>query len=314
MLDETINQAVKILKSGGLVGLPTETVYGLAADATNAQALRKIFYAKQRPIDHPLIVHLANISQLSVWTSDVSAMALQLAHAYWPGPMTLILPKANGVSDLITGGQETVGIRIPRHPVAHALLTQFGHGVAAPSANRFGRISPTTADAVREELGDAVDIILDGGQSTVGIESTIIDVSCKTPVILRPGMISVADIEAVLQCPVAAKKDDAPRVSGSLASHYAPITPTSLIQRDHFQKLTEIRRSSVLLVREPVLIHHPFIEVVMMPNHPNAFAHDIYQTLRDLDKRHFEQIFIEAVPTSVEWDAVRDRLKRACGG
>src|SRR4029078_13456997 len=197
MLPQDINQAVAILRSGGLVAMPTETVYGLAADARNPEALRKIFLAKQRPSDHPLIVHIADMEQLPQWTSAVSALAQKLARAFWPGPMTLILPKADSVLDLITGKQTTIGIRIPNHPVAQALLKAFGSGVAAPSANRFGHISPTTAEAVREELGDAVDMVLDGGQCDIGVESTIIDVSRGDPVILRPGMISAADIEAV---------------------------------------------------------------------------------------------------------------------
>lgn len=309
---EQVNQAVKILKQGGLVGMPTETVYGLAGDANNPDALRKIFQVKQRPIHHPLIVHVADISQLFVWATHLTPMALQLAHAFWPGPMTLILSKAPDVSDLITGGQETIGIRIPRHPVALALLHQFGSGLAAPSANRFGHISPTTAEAVREELRNEVDMVLEGGQSDVGVESTIIDVSGDEPRILRPGMVSVADIETVLARPISMKKEDAPRVSGSLESHYAPMTPTQLIQRENFSKLEQIDFPSVLLVRAAVILQNPRIEIVTMPAEPKNYAHDIYQTLRELDKKGFKKIFIELVPDTMAWDAVRDRLKRAC--
>lgn len=303
-----------ILKRGGLVGLPTETVYGLAADAKNSDALRKIFLAKQRPIDHPLIVHIADIGQLPQWASSVSPLALSLAKAFWPGPMTLILPKAEGVLDLITGNQATIGIRIPSHPVAQALLKAFGSGVAAPSANRFGHISPTTAEAVREELGDAVDIVLEGGQCDIGVESTIIDVSRGEPVILRPGMISAADIEAVLHCHLSTKQDNAPRVSGSLALHYSPTTPTQLLRRENFQQLEDIDFSCVVLVRTPVFINNPHIKVVVMSDQPKKYAHDIYKTLRELDKKGYKRIYIETIPENAEWDAVRDRVSRATAG
>lgn len=203
---QDIEKAATILHAGGLVAIPTETVYGLGADARNPEALRKIFTTKQRPIDHPLIVHIADMTQLSDWAVAISDSALLLAKAFWPGPLTLILKKAPGVLDLVTGNQETIGIRIPNHPVAIALLKTFGRGVAAPSANRFGRISPTTADAVREELGNAVDLILDGGPCAVGVESTIVDVTGEAPVVLRPGMITQQQIAAVLKRAVIAQK------------------------------------------------------------------------------------------------------------
>ncbi len=311
MLNQEINQAVMILKRGGLVGMPTETVYGLAADAKNPDALRKIFRAKQRPIDHPLIVHIADITQLLEWANDISPMAMQLASAFWPGPMTLILPKAEGVLDLITGKQATIGIRIPNHPVALALLKSFGSGVAAPSANRFGHISPTTAEAVREELGDAVDMVLEGGQCDIGVESTIIDVSRSEPVILRPGMISAAEIEAVLHCPLSAKQENTPRVSGSLELHYAPSTPTKLIK--DFSQLENIDFSCAVLIRASIDIKNANLHVIPMPNDPKKYAHDLYKTLRELDKKGFKQIYIETLPESAEWDAVRDRVNRAAG-
>lgn len=311
MLHPDINQAVMILNRGGLVGIPTETVYGLAADANNPDAIRKIFLAKQRPSDHPLIVHIADIEQLLQWTSHVSPLALKLARALWPGPMTLILPKAEHVSNLITGNQTTIGIRIPRHPVAQALLRAFGSGVAAPSANRFGHISPTTAEAVREELGDAVDMVLDGGQCEVGVESTIIDMSRGEPVILRPGMITASDIEAVLHCPLSAKQENAPRVSGSLALHYSPTTPTKLITRENFQQLEDVDFPCVLVARKSVLLKNSYLNIVLMQDDPKSYAHDIYKTLRDLDKKGYKRIFIESIPENSEWDAVRDRISRA---
>ena len=304
---DNITKAVEILRAGGLVAIPTETVYGLGADASNPEALRKIFLAKQRPMDHPLIVHLAEIAQLSQWVKEIPESALKLARAFWPGPMTMIFKKAPGVLDLVTGGQDTVGIRIPNHPIAQILLKAFNGGIAAPSANRFGRISPTTAEAVREELGDAVDLVLDGGQCEVGVESTIIDVSGEQPTILRPGMITAAQITAVLHQSVAAKKKDAPRVSGSHESHYAPVTKTRLISSTEIAQLTEQDMPFVVVG----FAENSIGKSVVMPRDAKLYAHDLYQVLRDLDKRKFRQIIIESVPEGGEWDAVRDRLQRA---
>lgn len=313
-----MQHAVSILREGGLVAFPTETVYGLGADAGNPDALRKIFFAKQRPIDHPLIVHISDISQLKDWAMDMTDTALLLAKTFWPGPLTLILKKAPGVSDLVTGNQETIGLRIPHHPVGLALLRAFGGGLAAPSANRFGRISPTTATAVREELGDAVDMILDGGPCDVGVESTIVDMSGDAPVILRPGMITAEQIEAVLKRSVARSKKNAPRVSGSLESHYAPRTTTKLVPSSDLQLfLQKINLEDLplaLLTRQKLEILSDQIHAVVMSSNPKQYAHDLYQTLRDLDKQAFRQIIIESVPETGDWDAIRDRLSRAASG
>lgn len=310
-----INKAITILQRGGLVAIPTETVYGLGADAKNPAALRKIFQAKQRPIDHPLIVHLASMSQLNEWASTVSPLAQRLGEAFWPGPLTLILPKAPHVLDLVTGNQLTVGLRIPCHPVAQALLQLFGSGIAAPSANRFGRISPTTAAAVREELGATVDLVLDGGQCEVGVESTIVDVSGEYPVILRPGMITAAQIEAVLHTVLRQQKKNAPRVSGSLATHYAPLTPTKLMPKTEIlaflRTVTAADFPLVLLLRSPLSILEKGVEFILMAEDPKQYAHDLYATLRSLDQKNFKQIVIEAVPDNNRWDAIRDRLNRA---
>ena len=203
MDQKSIKAAVTILRAGGLVVFPTETVYGLGADAANAAAVRKIFAAKGRPADHPVIVHLASDRDLTRWASDIPPAVRQLAERFWPGPLTLVVRRAKSVSDEVTGGQDTIGLRVPSHPIAQALLNAFGGGIAAPSANRFGHISPTTVRHVREELGDRVDLILDGGACEVGIESTIVDVSGGTPVLLRPGRVSEEEIEAVLQVPLA---------------------------------------------------------------------------------------------------------------
>jgi len=314
MLSTEIETAVAILREGGLVAFPTETVYGLGADATNPRALIKIFQVKQRPQDHPLIVHMADSPQLSSW-AEVTPKALCLAKAFWPGPLTLILPKAPGVSDLITGGQTTVGVRVPRHPVAHALLMAFGGGVAAPSANRFGRISPTTAAAVREELGNAVDQVLEGGQCAVGVESTIVDLTGEQAVVLRPGMITAHDIALVLQEEVATHKKNAPRVSGSLELHYAPTTRTVVLTPAllpaYLNNLAVDEKPLGLLTRSLSLVAGPSIDVVRMPMDPVAYAHELYQTLRDLDKKDLRQIVIEAVPEDMAWAAIRDRLQRA---
>ena len=236
-----IQRAVALLCQGELVALPTETVYGLGADALNPDAVAKIFTAKGRPSDHPLIVHLADAGQIMTWAREVPKDAIALARAFWPGPLTLILKRDESVPDLVTGGQDTVGLRVPNHPVALELLRAFGSGVAAPSANRFGRISPTTAEHVRQELGERVALILDGGACAVGLESTIVDLSRGVPVILRPGAIGADDIARVLgrrprlrgefeaEAGGAAEQGATPRVSGALAAHYAPRTPLELV-------------------------------------------------------------------------------------
>ena len=312
MLQNEILQAVDILRAGGLVALPTETVYGLGADASNASAVKKIYAAKQRPADHPLIVHVADVNQLAKWAVAISDEAMLLAKTFWPGPLTLILKKAPGVDDGLTGGQDTVGLRIPAHPVALAVLKEFGGGVAAPSANRFGRISPTTAAAVREELGSAVDLILDGGQCDVGVESTIVDVSGDDPVILRPGMITAQQIEDVLHQHIRAQKKNAPRVSGSHASHYAPVTQTVLCSSADVELfLKHPVEKTIVLTWSLSQANQVFLR--KMPENPHQYAHDLYQVLREIDKQNWQKIIIERVPETAEWDAIRDRLQRAAG-
>jgi L-threonylcarbamoyladenylate synthase len=225
--DESIARAAELLRDGGVVAFPTETVYGLGADALNETALARVFRIKERPLDHPMIVHLARAGALADWARDVSAAASALAEAFWPGPLTLIVPRAPEVPDAVTGGQDTVGLRVPEHPVAQALLEAFGRmsperrllGLAAPSANKFGRVSPTTAAHVRADLGDEVDLVLDGGAAEVGIESTIVDVSGGEPAILRPGAISAEAIERVLGAPLQTPGAHAPRVPGARATH-----------------------------------------------------------------------------------------------
>ena len=313
---DILQHAVAILKAGGLVGMPTETVYGLAADAAQPAAVAKVFAAKGRPADHPLIVHVATPAALTDWARDIPSVAYRLAEAFWPGPLTLILKKQPWVPMEVTGGQETVGLRVPGHPVATALLTAFGGGLAAPSANRFGRISPTTAEAVREELGDAVECVLDGGACEGGIESTIVDCTGEMPTMLRPGLISRARLEAVLHAPIQTGRQQAPRVSGSHAMHYAPETETRLFSSTDLQAALsscekEMLPIAVLLCESTPLPASVPIHYVKMPVTAAGYAHDLYQTLRSLDQGGFRSIWIESVPKGTEWDAIRDRLKRA---
>lgn len=316
--DNTITKAVTILREGGLVAFPTETVYGLGADACNEAAIRRIFQAKERPYDHPLIVHIAHLEQMKDWARDIPPAAMRLAHAFWPGPLTLILKKQPHVLDIVTGGQPTIGLRIPRHPVAQVLLHAFGGGVAAPSANRFTHISPTTAADVQEELHERVDLILDGGACEVGLESTIIDMTGEHPVILRPGMITPQALENVLgkQVVYAKPHQSEIRTPGMHHLHYAPTTHTSLIAVSEIpafaQALTEAAAPVAVMIRSHLaIVPSDKIKWIKMPVEAAAYAHDLYHTLRALDNQPFKQIVIEAVPETAEWDAVRDRLFKA---
>jgi L-threonylcarbamoyladenylate synthase len=315
-----IERAVALLRAGDLVAFPTETVYGLGADAANPEAVAKIFVAKGRPADHPLIVHLPSAGHLARWAREVPAEAEQLVAAFWPGPLTLILKRQPGVPDAVTGGQDTVGLRVPNHPLALELLAAFDGGVAAPSANRFGRISPTTAAHVREELGERVPLVLDGGACPVGIESTILDLSRGTPVLLRPGAIGAADIARVIgRMPEAAVPHaDAPRVSGSLDAHYAPCTPLQLVSSDGL--LFALRNALVAGEKVAVLaptaqaISHDLVTWKQSPAEPAGFAHDLYASLRELDALGCVRILVQQPPAGEAWLAANDRLRRAAAG
>ena len=318
-----IQRAVQLLRQGELVALPTETVYGLGADALNPDAVAKIFAAKGRPSDHPLIVHLADASQIMTWAREVPKDAIALARAFWPGPLTLILKRDESVPDLVTGGQDTVGLRVPNHPVALELLRAFGSGVAAPSANRFGRISPTTAEHVRQELGERVALILDGGACAVGLESTIVDLSRGVPVILRPGAIGADDIARVLgrrprlrsevEAGNAAEQGATPRVSGALAAHYAPRTPLELVATDALA--AQARPGDAVLARcaAPASLAEG-VAWAQAPADPAGYGHDLYARLRSLDASGAARILVEAPPAAPEWAAVADRLGRAAVG
>ena len=312
--DQEIEKAAEILRAGGLVAFPTETVYGLGADASNPAAVRKIFAAKGRPADHPVIVHIADMSELKHWAAEVPRAAWLLAEKFWPGPLTMVLKRSPHVNDLISGGQNSIGLRVPGHPVAQQLLKAFGGGIAAPSANKFGRLSPTTAEHVREELGNAVEMVLDGGPCDVGIESTIVDLTNDPPTILRPGRVSAQQIADALLVPLGESAADRPRVPGSLASHYAPRAPLKLVQPDEIENY--VRRQ---LVQPPVAVvarrGRPRDSKVALwqvaPETPEEYARVLYATLRRLDDAGCGLIVVEALPPLPEWAAVRDRLDRA---
>lgn len=314
-MTDDIARAVAILRSGGLVAFPTETVYGLGADARNPEAIRRLYAAKGRPADHPVIVHLADAGAMPAWASRVPAAARDLAAAFWPGPLTLVLPRAAHVLDLVTGGQETVAVRVPSHPVAHALLEAFGDGIVAPSANRFGRLSPTRAAHVRAELGDAVGLILDGGPTDVGVESTIVDLSGERPVLLRPGGITPAQLAAVLGAQMDAPHASSPRASGTLPSHYAPRTPLEVVEPEvieaHATDLTRAGGRIAILARRNATQSVAGVAWQTAPSEATDYARSLYATLRDLDVLGYDRILVEAVPDDDAWLAVRDRLRRA---
>ena len=313
-----LTRAVATLRAGGLVAFPTETVYGLGADASNETAIKKVFAAKGRPHDHPLIVHIASAAQLNEWARDIPPAAIVLAQNFWPGPLTLILKRANGVSDLVTGGQDTVAMRVPAHPLAQALLKAFSGGIVGPSANRFGRVSATTAEHVRQEFGDAVDCIIDGGACEVGIESTIVDLSGAKPALLRPGIITTAQIESVLGKALIAPNAQSPRAPGTLEKHYAPRTPVILVEADLIDELARSfarqgKRVAVLArnARQPLIDKLVWIAA---PEAAAGYAHDLYANLRQLDAAECDVMLVEEPPLAMDWAAVRDRLGRAAAG
>ncbi|HET9339968.1 MAG TPA: L-threonylcarbamoyladenylate synthase [Casimicrobiaceae bacterium] len=314
-----IERGADALAQGRLVAFPTETVYGLGADAANPAAVRAIFAAKGRPADHPLIVHLPDAGHLDAWAREVPEGARTLAGAFWPGPLTMILPRAARASDAVTGGQDTVGLRVPAHPVAQALLAAFarrgGHGVAAPSANRYGHVSPTTAEHVADDLGDRVALILDGGPCVVGIESTIVAFDGEDVLLVRPGGIGVDALARVLGHAPRSPGADAPRASGTHASHYAPRTPAFLVELHAFaSELARLReRDEVVAVLARTAPRPPDFDGpwIAAPAGVDGYARDLYANLRALDAERADAILIEAPPAEPAWLAVRDRLARA---
>ncbi len=326
---QEIQRAARLLEQGKLVAFPTETVYGLGADASNPEAVAAIFTAKGRPSNHPIIVHVAHNADLSRWTSHIPEEAHLLINTFWPGPLTLILPRADSVPAAVSGGQHSIGLRCPSHPVARALLAEFRHGqggIAAPSANRFGHVSPTTAQHVLDEFGHTTDSpiasVLDGGQSDVGIESTIVDLTRLAtvgPVVLRPGQISVTQLAQCLgRMPGLPTSSDAaaPRVSGSLDAHYAPKTPLVLIDTAELMPLLQrlnLQQISYVLMHHSSLTSEQQSTVIneQMPSRAEAYAHRLYASLRTLDTQNAGLIVIERPPTGDEWQGVNDRLRRA---
>lgn len=319
---DAIRSAARLLEAGKLVGLPTETVYGLAADAGNADAVAAIFAAKGRPSNHPVIVHVARDADLSRWAADVPPEAEKLIAAFWPGPLTLILKRAPQVPAAVTGGQDSVGLRCPAHPVAQALLKEFRQGqggLAAPSANRFGRVSPTTAQHVIDEFGapgeGPLAAVLDGGQCDVGIESTIVDLTRLDtigPALLRPGQISAEQIARVLGVSPASPDSAAPRVSGSLESHYAPVTPVVLVDGIELRALAQRLKAAGKAV---VAMRHSAdaggLFSLSLPADPEGYAHALYAGLRELDGKGAAFILVERPPAGDDWQGVNDRLRRA---
>jgi L-threonylcarbamoyladenylate synthase len=312
-----IAQAAQALRAGELVGIPTETVYGLAADADNEAAVAQIFAAKGRPTDHPLIVHLASSAQVARYAAQVPDFAQRLIDAFWPGPLTLILPRRPGVAAAAAGGQDSIGLRCPSHPVAQALLRACGLGLAAPSANRFGRVSPTTAAHVQAELGTAL-LVLDGGPCPVGIESTLVDCTRGAPVVLRPGQITREQLQAACGRSVGQPGEPdaaAPRASGTLESHYAPQARVRLMQADELaqrvQALGTLANNLALWSREPPPQLGAGVLWRAQPPRAQDAARELFATLRELDLHGVQQIWVELPPETPDWEGVRDRLKRA---
>jgi L-threonylcarbamoyladenylate synthase len=313
--------AADALARGELVGLPTETVYGLAADAGNEAAVRGIFAAKGRPADHPLIVHVASAAQVDDFAAEVPGFAQALINAFWPGPLTLILPRRAGVAEAAAGGHATVGLRCPSHPVAQALLaacaTRGVRGLAAPSANRFGRVSPTTAQHVAQEFGDALRV-LDGGPCDVGIESTIIDCTRGAPVLLRPGQIARADIERVTGQRLLLKNELSapdPQAPGTLLAHYAPTARVRLMDARELRSALDVMgadaRHIAVWSRAPLRPAARALLLRRMPDDAGEAARQLFAVLRDFDAAGVRLIWVEAPPPDAAWDGVRDRLQRA---
>lgn len=313
-----VARAAEILRAGGLVAFPTETVYGLGADASNDEAASKIFAVKRRPVGHPLIVHLATGASLDGWAADVPDSARRLAAAAWPGPLTIILKRGGHVAPATTGGADTVGLRVPAHPMAQALLAAFGGGIAAPSANRFGAVSPTTAQHVVADLGDDVDYVLDGGACDVGVESTIVDLSRARPVLLRPGGLPRDAIEAIVGT-LAEPDAEAPAAPGTLASHYAPNAEVYAVEpREVVATIARIRTGTIGVLAPASAFTAwgdlgPRVVAYGLPDDVAGMARGLYGALRDLDAAGVDVVVAALPPAAGLGEAVGDRLRRAAG-
>ena len=316
---QAIEDAARRIQAGGLVGFPTETVYGLGADASSDTAVAGIFAAKGRPANHPLIVHVADAAQVSAYASSVPIFAERLMQAFWPGPLTVILPRREGVAAAAAGGQNSIGLRCPAHPVALAFLKACNTGVAGPSANRFGRVSPTTAAHVAGEFGDAL-LVLDGGPCAVGIESSIVDCTRGQPVLLRPGVLTRAQLEAACGQPVLDKNalqaaGQTPRASGTLEAHYAPNAKVRLMDAAALQTALDLLGAEAahiaVYARAVLRIKSAQVLLRRMPDDALATAQQLFAVLRDFDAGGTKLIWIETPPAHMAWDGVRDRLGRA---
>jgi L-threonylcarbamoyladenylate synthase len=298
--DDVVARAVAVLRAGGVVAIPTETVYGLAADVANRDAIARIYAIKGRPADHPLIVHAPDVDALHGYVAEITPQLRRLAKCFWPGPLTVVVERGPRTPPFVTGGQETVAVRVPAHPLARAILVAFGAALAAPSANRFGRVSPTTAEHVRTDLGDAVDLVVDGGPAQVGVESTIVDLSGTVPALLRIGAITASQLGDALGTPVVTRISGAVRAPGTLRSHYAPRARLELIVESERQ--AEACRRAAAGQR---------VALLTLPEDATAAARELYATLRALDEDGYDTI-LATLPTDTEANAaVRDRLMRA---
>ncbi len=310
-----LDSAVQALRDGDVVAFPTETVYGLGANAQHASALQKIYTLKGRPTTHPLIVHLDSARFLHRWAREVPTAAQRLAERFWPGPLTLVLPKADGVLDLVTGGQDSIALRVPAHPMAQQLLTAFGGGIAAPSANRYGHVSATRAEHVREEFGVAVRVVLDGGECKVGLESTIVACLDGSVRLLRPGAITLSQLREAVGEVHSGAVADSPRTPGSTRAHYAPSTPLRLVAEGQFERevalLAAAGQRIGVLAQRPPLGSYPHVTWINGGSRPDAYGHDLYAHLRTLDHAGASCLLVQEVPRDERWDAIRDRLTRA---
>lgn len=308
---EQVARAVELLASGGLVAFPTETVYGLGADATNPAAVRRVFEAKGRPAGHPLIVHVGHVDAIERWADRPDPRARQLVAAFWPGPLTVIVPSSGSAVPEVTGGRGTVGLRMPDHPLTLELLQRFDGGLVGPSANRFGHVSPTTAGHVLDDLDGRLDLVLDGGPARVGLESTIVEVLVgQPPTLLRPGGISVGQLEQVLGEPIVDGRTGPSRAAGMLASHYAPHATVEIVD------VADARSDGVpndigVAVISAIALDHP--DVTVLSNDAGRFGAGLYEALRAIDARGMERIVIVPPTDGVLLPAVLDRLSKAAG-
>ena len=322
-LPASVDQAARTLAAGELVAFPTETVYGLGADAGSDAAVAKIFAAKGRPSDHPLIVHVADAGSVEQFAASVPGFAQRLMDAFWPGPLTLILPRRDGVGATAAGGQDSIGLRCPAHPVAHALLLACRQasppvlGIAGPSANKFGRVSPTTAQHVQSEFGDGL-LVLDGGPCGVGIESAIVDCTRGVPVLLRPGVLTGEAIEKACGQRLVEPDADSPRASGTLESHYAPNARVRLMDAEALQTALDLlgAEAAQIATWSRVILRSNSAKILRrrMPDDAVETARQLFSVLREFDAQGVRLIWVETPPPAPEWDGVRDRLQRASAG